>query len=138
MTREEYVERMEKEDDWAPGWDAIDREFDRLYPGQEPAHYATNIQARAIFGGDNYLDGYSIYESQKGYQHIVTYGMSELYADEEAFGGEYSRWGYEMTIKLRENSAEDCLWSLDMLSNLARYTYTTERFFEAGTELLFT
>ena len=30
MTREEYVERMEKEDDWAPGWDAIDREFDRL------------------------------------------------------------------------------------------------------------
>ena len=24
MTREEYVERMEKEDDWAPGWDAID------------------------------------------------------------------------------------------------------------------
>ena len=132
MTREEYVERMEKEDDWAPGWDAIDREFDRLYPGQEPAHYATNIQARAIFGGDNYLDGYSIYESQKGYQHIVTYGMSELYADEEAFGGEYSRWGYEMTIKLRENSAEDCLWALDMLSNLARYTYTTESFFEAG------
>ena len=94
MTREEYVERMEKEDDWAPGWDAIDREFD--------------------------------------YQHIVTYGMSELYANEEAFGGEYSRWGYEMTIKLKENSAEDCLWALDMLSNLARYTYTTERFFEAG------
>lgn len=29
MTREEYVERMEREDDWAPGWDAIDREFDR-------------------------------------------------------------------------------------------------------------
>ena len=73
MTREEYVERMEKEDDWAPGWDAIDREFDRLYPGQEPAHYGTNINARAIFGGDNYLDGYSVYESQKGYQHIVTY-----------------------------------------------------------------
>ena len=46
MTREEYVERIEKEDDWAPGWDAIDREFDRLYPGQEPAHYGTNIHAR--------------------------------------------------------------------------------------------
>nr|WP_294494323.1 hypothetical protein [uncultured Mediterraneibacter sp.] len=82
MTREEYMERMEKVDDWAPGWDAIDREFDRLYPGQEPAHYGTNIHARAIFGGDNYLDGYSVYESQKGYQHIVTYGMSELYANE--------------------------------------------------------
>ena len=37
-----------------------------------------------------------------------------------------------MTIKLKKNRAEDCLWALDMLSNLARYTYTTERFFEAG------
>ena len=85
-----------------------------------------------MFGGDNYLDGYSLYDSGKGYQHIVTYGMSELYMNEEAFGGEYSRWGYEMTIKLKENRPEDCLWALDMLSNLARYTYTTERFFEAG------
>ena len=58
--------------------------------------------------------------------------MSELYTSEEAFGGEYSRWGYEMTIKLKEDKAEDCLWAIDMLSNRARYTYTTERFFEAG------
>ena len=133
MTREEYVARMNSEDDWAPGWDAVEEEFNRLYPGREPSHYGTAIHSRAIFGGDNYLDGYSIYDSGKGYQHIVTFGMSELYTDEDAFGGEYSRWGYEMTIKLKEDRAEDCLWALDMLSNLARYTYTTERFFEAGT-----
>ena len=132
MTREEYLARMNSEDDWAPGWDAIEEEFSRLYPGREPSHYGTEIHARAMFGGDNYLDGYSIYDSGKGYQHIVTFGMSELYTDEDAFGDEYSRWGYEMTIKLKEGRAEDCLWALDMLSNLARYTYTTERFFEAG------
>lgn len=132
MTREEYLARMNSEDDWAPGWDAVEEEFNRLYPGREPSHYGTEIHARAIFGGDNYLDGYSLYDSGKGYQHIVTFGMSELYTDEDAFGGEYSRWGYEMTIKLKEGRAEDCLWALDMLSNLARYTYTTERFFEAG------
>ena len=132
MTREEYMARLNSEDDWAPGWDAVEEEFARLYPGKEPAHYGTEIHARAMFGGDNYLDGYSLYDSGKGYQHIVTYGMSELYMNEEAFGGEYSRWGYEMTIKLKENRPEDCLWALDMLSNLARYTYTTERFFEAG------
>ena len=132
MTREEYVARMNSEDDWAPGWDAVEEEFNRLYPGREPSHYGTEIHARAMFGGDNYLDGYSIYDSGKGYQHIVTFGMSELYTDEDAFGGEYSRWGYEMTIKLKEDRAEDCLWALDMLSNLARYTYTTERFFEAA------
>lgn len=132
MTREEYVERMNSDAEWAPGWDAVETEFGRLYPGKEPAHYGTEIHARAIFGGDNYLDGYSVYDSGKGYQHIVTYGMSELYTSEEAFGGEFSRWGYEMTIKLKEDKAEDCLWAIDMLSNLARYTYTTERFFEAG------
>ena len=112
MTREEYMARLNSEDDWAPGWDAVEEEFARLYPGKEPAHYGTEIHARAMFGGDNYLDGYSLYDSGKGYQHIVTYG--------------------EMTIKLKENRPEDCLWALDMLSNLARYTYTTERLFEAG------
>ena len=106
MTKEEYRKRMDEDNEWAPGWDAIEAEFDRLYPGKEPAHYGTEIHARAIFGGDNYLDGYSLYDSGEGYQHIVTFGMSELYTDEEAFGGEYSRWGYEMTIKLKEEKAE--------------------------------
>lgn len=35
-----------------------------------------------------------------------------------------------MTMKLKEDTAEDCLWAIDMMSNLARYTYTQERFFE--------
>lgn len=60
----------------------------------------------------------------------MTYGMTELYTDEEAFGGEWSRWGYEMTIKLKEDSVEDCKWAINMLSNLARYTYTKKKFFE--------
>lgn len=65
MTKEEYIKRMKEDSEWAPGWDAIDSEFDRIYPGMKPAHYGTNIQARAIFGGDNYLDGYSIYDSRR-------------------------------------------------------------------------
>lgn len=56
--------------------------------------------------------------------------MTELYADENALGEEWNKWGYEMTIKLKEKTAEDCLWAIDMLANLARYTYTQERFFE--------
>lgn len=130
MTVDEFRKKHEEVEDWAPGWDAIDEEFSRLYPGQEPLHYATNITSRAMFGGDQYLDGYSIYTSPKGYKHVVTYGMTELYADEEALGGEWNKWGYEMTIKLPETDAENCIWAIDMLSNLARYTYTSERFFE--------
>lgn len=34
-----------------------------------------------------------------------------------------------MTIKLREKEPEDCLWAINMLSNLARYTYTQNQFF---------
>lgn len=35
-----------------------------------------------------------------------------------------------MTIKLKEPDTESCKWAIDMLGNLARYTFTTDRFFE--------
>ncbi|MCE4048772.1 MULTISPECIES: suppressor of fused domain protein [Bacillaceae] len=130
MDKQEYKRLAAEQEDWAPGWDAIDAVFENLYPNQEPSHFGTDLHARAIFGGDQYLDGYSIYESSHGYKHIVTYGMTELYTDTEAFGGEWSKWGYEMTMKLNEDTLDDCMWSLDMLSNLARYTFTQQRFFE--------
>ncbi len=130
MTLEEYKERLENDDDFAPGWDAIDEEFERLYPGQNPSHYGTKIEKRALFGGDEYLDGYSIYKNPNGYLHIVTYGMTELYGDEDAFGGDYSRWGYEMTMKLKEENPEDCIFALNILGNIARYTYDTENYYD--------
>lgn len=130
MTKEEFLERLKNDEEYSPGWQAIDDAFEELYPQQEPKHFGTNMASRAIFGGDEYIDGYSIYESTKGYKHIVTYGMTVLYGDEEAFGGEWNGWGYEMTIKLKEETTEDCMWAMNMLSNLARYTYTSERFFE--------
>ena len=123
MTKEEYIRKMNEENDWAPGWDAIEAEFSRLYPGQNPAHFGTSIQSRAMFGGDEYLDGFSVYTNPDGYMHLVTFGMTELYCEPDAFGGEYSRWGYEMTMKLKEDTPENCMWAINMLSNLARYTW---------------
>lgn len=128
MTKEEFLAKMKENESWAPGWEAIDGVFAALYPGQEPFHYAT--VSRAVFGGNSFLDGCSIYRSPKGYFHLVTYGMSELYAEPSALGGEWSKWGYEMTMKLRGEKPEDCLWAVDLLGNLARYTYTQKRFFE--------
>ena len=130
MTLEEYTKHASEQEDWAPGWESIDEVFEKLYPNQKPAHFGADLPSRAIFGGDEYVDGYSIYQSRNGYRHILTYGMTELYTDKEAFGGEWSRWGYEMTIKLKEDSVEDCKWAINMLSNLARYTYTKKKFFE--------
>lgn len=130
MTREEYARRAESQEDWAPGWDAIDEAFATVYPGVEPKHYGTNLHERAMFGGNAYLDGLSFFPSPHGYLHLVTYGMSTLYVDEESFGGEHSGWGYEMTMKLAGTDPTENLWALDSLSHLARYTWTQKRWFE--------
>jgi hypothetical protein len=130
MTKEEFIQKTKADSDWAPGWEVIDNEFERLYPGQKPEHFGTVMTTRAMFGGDSYLDGCSIYTSSNGYKHLVTYGMTTLYADENALGGEYNGWGYEMTMKLREEQTQNCMWAIDMLLNLARYTYRSKRHFE--------
>ena len=132
MTKEEFMKKLEEDEEFSPGWQAIDDAFDEVYPDASPEHFGTLLPSRAMFGGEEYLDGYSVYQSPKGYKHIVTYGMTELYGNPEAFGGEYNGWGYEMTIKLKEDDTEECKWAINMLGNLARYTYTSKRFFEAN------
>ena len=93
MSYEEFIKKLEEEEeeDWAPGWEAIDEVFDELYPNQTPEHFGTNMLKRAIFGGDQYIDGYSVYSSPNGYKHIVTYGMTQLYAAKDGFGGDWSK-----------------------------------------------
>lgn len=131
MTFEEFKARQD-DDDFVPGWDEIEAAFTEVYGDTAPEHFGTTITSRAMFGGPEYLDGYSAYPSEKGYAHIVTFGMSELYYDEESFGGEYSKWGYEMTIKLKDTAPKDCVWAMNMLGNLARYTFQSQSWFEPG------
>lgn len=50
MTKDEYLARSQADDDWAPGWMAIDEAFDKLYPGVTPAHLGADLHARARFG----------------------------------------------------------------------------------------
>jgi len=88
------------------------------------------MHARAIFGGDQYLDGYKPLPESGRYQHLVTYGMSVLYIDEESFGGELSGWGHGMTMKVHAAGPDECMWAVNSLSNLGRYTYATKRWFE--------
>ena len=135
ITFEQYCE-LGKNDDYAPGWVAIDEAFKKVYGEQVPAHYGTIITSRAMFGGEEYLDGYSLFRSDNGYYHIVTYGMSRLYFDKENYGQKYSGWGYEMTIKIKADSVEECNWALNMLGNLARYTYRNEAYFQENEYIL--
>ena len=52
MTKEEFLKRLSEDEEYSPGWQAIDDAFEALYPGQKPAHFGTDFHARAIFGGD--------------------------------------------------------------------------------------
>ncbi|GAA4815888.1 suppressor of fused domain protein [Nocardioides caeni] len=128
MSREQYAARTAAEDDWAPGWEAIDSAFAAVYGDQEPRHSATNLAARAMFGGPEHLDGVSVFVGD-GYLHAVSYGMSDLYADLESYGRERSGWGYELTTKVRTTEPE-IGWAIGTMANLARYTAGSGRWFE--------
>lgn len=132
MNLTEYKNRASSDENWAPGSEAIDEIFNKLYKDMESTDYGEFIPKRAEKGIEQYLDCYSIYNSPNGYKHIVTHGMSALYADENAFESEVSGFGYEMTIKLKADTDEECAWAIQMLSNFAHYTYKTNTVFEVN------
>jgi hypothetical protein len=132
MTLEEYKRRYE-ESHRAPGWEAIDLRANEFYSDQQPEHFAAG--PHAAVGGDDPLDGISLYESNAGgaqHYHFVTYGFSELYFDERAFGKDFSKFGFELTFRLKPYPCDKGLpfWALDMLQNIARYVFKSGNWFE--------
>lgn len=126
MDFEQYKAKMKDDDTWAPGKEEIDKCIKKLYGVQVPEFYAPIMTAG--IGGDEYISFYSVYESnnQIAHKHLITYGMSNIYADEEAFGQEYSGWGYEMTMRIADYDGSDYMWVLNLMGNMARYTNTNE------------
>lgn len=123
------------DEDSAPGWEAVDKQLNKVYPKVEPRFYGTVLHYN--FGGEDPIDGTSIYDSKKQlfHRHFVTYGMSELYYNEEAVGGDFSKWGFEFTFRLVPFAAdgdEDPMWAINMMNNLARYVYESGNWFEVN------
>ena len=118
------VVQSDNTDDSAPGWEAIDAEFDRLYPDQpNPRHYGTLI--KYMFGGPDPLDGISVYDAGE-FWHFVGYGLSELYTKESS-DPEYSGYGIELTFKLKKstNDEEEIKNGCGLLQYVARYIFKT-------------
>lgn len=118
------VVKSEDTDDSAPGWEAIDAEFDRLYPDQpNPLHYGTVV--KYMFGGPDPLDGISVYDAGD-FWHFVSYGLSELYT-KESTDSEYSGYGIELTFKLKKstNDEEEIKNGCGLLQYVARYIFKT-------------
>ncbi|EGD33278.1 suppressor of fused domain protein [Capnocytophaga sp. oral taxon 338] len=128
MDLDTYKKIFSEED--AVGWDVIDEVVDALYPNQEPTHYAPDFPAS--LGGDSYLDGISVYQSdkQEPHFHFVTYGFSNLYYDEKSAGGDYSGFGFELTFRLKKTGDKNVTWAINFLQNIAKYVFTSGNYFE--------
>ncbi|HEY1174294.1 MAG TPA: suppressor of fused domain protein [Verrucomicrobiae bacterium] len=133
MTLEEY-RRTYTADDAAPGWDAIDARLRPIYPGIEPQHWGTVI--KHMLGGPDPIDGVSVYPCAQvsgKHHHYVTYGFSSLYYDEEAVGGDFSKYGFELTFRLKPEADEGDVppvWVVNLIQNIARYVFKTGKCFD--------
>jgi hypothetical protein len=129
MNLEDYKKQFDVDD--TVGWDFINTELVKIYSEQEPKHYAPTIHY--ALGGEDPLDGISVYVSEKQTKHFhfVTYGFSELYYDEESAGGEFSKYGFELTFRLKmENEDDNINWACNLLQNLAKYVFKSGKWFE--------
>lgn len=127
-------------EDSTPGWSSIDERLDKFYLGKEPDFHMGTIIKHAL-GGPDPIDGTSVYKrlEPSSHLHFVSYGMSELYYNEEAAGEEFSKWGFEFTFRLAMAekefpSTDDALpvWPINLMQNLARYVFESGNFFEDG------
>lgn len=132
MNKEEYQKQFTTED--TPGWQSIDHQLDKVYGSIEPRHYPPLCGLHYMAGGSDPIDGASVYDSnhQEFHRHIVSYGMSELYYDEEKAGGEFSKWGFEFTFRLVpfQDDQNDPIWAIQVMNNLARYVFSSGKWFE--------
>lgn len=129
MNTEEYRKQFTEDD--AVGWECIDKELEKIYPGHEPLHFAPPLHYAV--GGNDPLDGISVYRSEKQEKHFhfVTYGFSELYYSEKSAGGEFSKFGFELTLRLKMEHEDDNIhWVCNLLQNLARYVFRSGKWFE--------
>ncbi|MFI3328882.1 MAG: suppressor of fused domain protein [bacterium] len=126
----EQFRKKTQDEDWAPGWDAIDEAFDNAYPEGDD-HYPCSLHAS--IGGNDFLNGSSIYKNDTQ-EHLITYGMSELFVDEECFEEQYSGWGYEMTAKWSTDKDSTVYRSffLHLAQHFARYTFQQNAAFSNG------
>ena len=128
--KEEPVIKPEEKEVEAVGWQAIEQEFLRVYPGQDnPKHYGTII--KWALGGKDPLDGISIYDGGS-YWHFVSFGQTEIYK-KETDTPDISGYGYELTFKLKKDEYEDEEAEIrnicGILQMIARLTFTKGEIF---------
>lgn len=142
MTTKEYEAKFSEDD--APGWDAIASALGKIYDPANERHYASRLHAS--LGGEDCLDGVSIFDSIEGvsHRHLVSFGMSELYYNPQSSQNEFSGWGFEFSMRVAPFADDPDLesgdgsvvphepfWTISLMQNLAKYVYNSKKWFEA-------
>jgi hypothetical protein len=102
----------------AAGWDAIDAACQRLYGEQVPRH--VGYHPGRAFG--TVLQGCSAYRASD-HSHYVTYGLSNIFDDDEGENNGLSGRGYELTWRVRDlSSGEEAPdWPFTILQRIAKW-----------------
>ena len=123
MDNEMYKNKFSEDE--AVGWKYIDKSLEKIYDKTEEKHYGPLCGIHFAAGGTDPIDGASIYNytKQEPHKHIISYGMSELYYDEKSAGGEFSKWGFEFTFRIKpyEEDKGEPTWATAVMNNLARW-----------------
>ena len=133
MLLDQYKKAYPDPDHATPGWDAIDNSLKAIYGDQKPLHWGTVLPM--MLGGEDPLDGISAYRCEDGgipHLHFCSYGFTSLYYDEDAVGCDFSRFGFELTfrLKIEDETPQNPVWVCRLIQNLAKYVSRTGNWFE--------
>lgn len=134
LNKVQYLEYMQTHADWEPGWQAIVDAFGAVYGTAA----LTFVGIDLVSDQASTLKGFGIYQSPNGYVHIVTKGLSQTAADDDAFAATRSGWGFELTAKCSAGSFERILPVLQLLERLSRYAETRKTFLHEYTVMSLT
>lgn len=112
--------------DQAVGALSIENRLKEMYGSLEPRFYTPQVMS--FQGGEDPIDGVAIFDHED-YYHLVSYGMSQLYYSEESVEQEYSKWGFEFSMRLQPfegDAGEDPFWVIQLMNNLGRFVNETK------------
>lgn len=127
MNLEEYKSLYKN--DQAVGALAIENRLKQVYGDLEPRFYSPQVMS--FQGGEEPIDGVAIFDVHD-HLHLISYGMSHLYYNEDAVGGEFSKWGFEFSFRVKPiatDEGEDPFWVIQLMNNLAKFVEETKVWF---------
>ncbi len=116
--------------DQAVGAQFIENKLKELYPNITANFYSP--QVLSFQGGEEALDGVAIYKTEDFY-HLISYGISHLYYNEQAVGQEFSKWGFEFSFRVKPfagDQDDEPFWAIQLLQNLGKFVNDTKVYFD--------